>query len=98
MTFAGGGWASAKSGVDVTLRDVIVDPSLWIAGDRGTLLTTSGVPAAPFRKIDLGTQCDLVALFSRGNEIWVVGRGIIGGAVWRVRATDGVVVQHFGGC
>src|SRR5206468_7601167 len=39
VTFAGG-WLTAPSGVDVTLRDVIVAPAVWIAGDRGTLLTT----------------------------------------------------------
>ena len=98
LTFTGGGWLAAKSGVDVTLRDVIVDPGVWVAGDKGTLLTGSGVASAPFRKIDLGTTCDLVSLFPRGNDIWVVGKGAIGGGVWRVRAADGVVVQHFGGC
>lgn len=92
-----GGWLVAKSGVDVTLRDVIVDPGLWIAGDNGTLLTISGVPATPFRKVDIGTTCDLVALFARSNDIWVVGRSVLSGGVWRLRA-DGTVQQHFGGC
>src|SRR4051812_9945216 len=96
VTFSSG-WLSATSGVDVTLRDVIVEPAVWIAGDKGTLLTTSGVPAAPFRKIDLGTTCDLVSLFARGTEVWVVGHGAIGGGVWRLRP-DGTVIQHFGGC
>jgi hypothetical protein len=97
VTFASG-WNTATSGVDVTLRDVIVEPAIWIAGDRGTLLTSSGVPSAPFRKIDIGTPCDLVSLFARGQEIWVVGRGQLGGGVWRVRSSDGTVLQHYGGC
>ena len=97
VSFTSGGWLSAKSGVDVTLRDVIVDPGLWIAGDQGTLLTTSGVPATPFRKVDLGTTCDLISLFTRAGDIWVVGRNALGGGVWRLRP-DGTVQQHFGGC
>ena len=97
VSFTSGGWLAAKSGVDVVLRDVIVDPGLWIAGDNGTLLTTSGVPATPFRKVDIGTTCDLVSLFSRAGEIWVVGRNALGGGVWRLRS-DGTVQQHFGGC
>ncbi len=98
LTFAGGAWLPARSGVDVALRDVIVDPAVWIAGDAGTLLTTSGVASAPFRKIDLGTDCNLVSLFVRGGDIWVVGKGIIGGGVWRLRSSDGTVIQHFGRC
>ncbi|MDQ2951792.1 MAG: hypothetical protein M3R54_05970 [Chloroflexota bacterium] len=97
VTFTAGGWLTAKSGVDATLRDVIVAPGVWIAGDNGTLLTTSGVPATPFRKVDIGTTCDLVALFTRSNDIWVVGRSAAGGGVWRLRG-DGTVQQHFGGC
>lgn len=97
VTFTNGAWLPAKSGVDVTLHDVIVAPAIWIAGDRGTLLTSSGVASAPFRKIDLGTDCDLVTVFARGTEIWVVGKSLINGGVWRMRA-DGTVIQHFGGC
>ena len=95
VTYASG-WQVARSGVDVTLRDVIVTAGVWIVGDAGTLLTTSGVPAAPFRRVDLRTTCDLVSAFARGGDVWVVGRGPVGGAVWRLR--DGAVVQHFGGC
>jgi hypothetical protein len=98
MTFVGGAWLPAKSGVDVTLRDVIVDPAVWIAGDAGTLLTSSGAASAPFRKIDLGTDCNLVSLFARSGEIWVVGKSMIGGGVWRLRAADGTVIKHYGGC
>jgi hypothetical protein len=97
VTYANGAWRSANSGVDVALRDVIVAPGLWIAGDGGTLLTTSGVPSTPFRRVDIGTTCDLVSLFAAGGDIWVVGRGASGGGVWRLRP-DGTVAQHFGGC
>jgi hypothetical protein len=92
------GWLPAASGVDVTLRDVIVTPGVWIVGDKGTLLTTAPVPAAPFRKVDIGTACDLVSVFARNSEVWVVGRDAVGGGgVWRLRG-DGTVAQHFGGC
>ncbi len=95
VTYASG-WQIARSGVDVTLHDVIVDPGVWIVGDAGTLLTTSGVPSAPFKRVDIGTSCDLVSVFSRSGDVWVVGRGGTGGGVWRLR--NGVVAQHFGGC
>ena len=91
------GWQQANSGVTVNLRDVIVSPGLWIVGDGGTVLTTGGTPDAPFRKIDIGTTCDLVAVFARTGEIWVIGRNLTGGGAWRLRA-DGTVAQHFGGC
>jgi hypothetical protein len=92
------GWIASKSGVDVTLRDVIVSPSLWIVGDRGTVLTATPVAAAPFRKVDIGTPCDLVSVFARGNEVWVIGHDELGGGgVWQLRA-DGTVARHFGGC
>ncbi len=97
VSFASGGWLTAKSGVDVTLRAVIVAPGVWIVGDNGTLLTTSGVPSTPFRKVDIGTTCNLISVFARSGDIWVVGRNALGGAVWRLRA-DGTVQQHFGGC
>jgi hypothetical protein len=96
VTYAGG-WLPAKSGVDANLRDVIVSPGVWIVGDGGMVLTTGGTPAAPFRKVDIGTTCDLVAVFSRSNEVWIVGHSIAGGGAWRLRA-DGTVAQHFGGC
>lgn len=91
------GWQQANSGVTVNLRGVIVSPGLWIVGDAGTILTTGGTPDAPFRKIDIGTRCDLVAVFARSGEVWVIGRDLSGGGAWRLRA-DGTVAQHFGGC
>jgi hypothetical protein len=99
VTYANG-WLAAKSGVDVTLRDVIVTPGLWIVGDKGTLLTTTRLPppAVPFRKVDIGTACDLVSVFARSSEVWVIGHDALGGGgVWRLR-DDGTVAQHFGGC
>jgi len=95
VTYASG-WQIARSGVNVTLRDVIVDPGVWIVGDAGTVLTTSGVPSAPFRVVDIGTKCDLVSVFARSGDVWIVGRGATVGGVWRLHG--GAVAQHFGGC
>ena len=90
-----GGWQVVKSGVTARLRDVIIRPTLWIAGDQGTLLTgTTG----SLRTIDLRTQCDLVSVFSRGSEIWVLGSAPAGGGgMWQL-TLDGAVTQHWGGC
>lgn len=90
-----GGWRALRSGADVTLRDVIVEPGLWIAGDAGTLLT-AGPSVGTFRRVDLGTFCDLVGLFAKDGDVWVVGRAPSGGGVWRLH--DGVVAQRWGGC
>ena len=91
------GWHTLASGVDVTLRDITVGAGLWIAGDAGTLLTT-GSEVGTFRKVDLKTTCDLLAVFTQGSDVWVVGRPVIGGGggVWRLR--NGAVNLHFGGC
>lgn len=93
-----GGWQSLTSGVEVTLRDVIVDPAIWIAGDAGTLLTQGAAPGT-FRRVDLATTCDLVSVFSFGpsHEVWVVGRRAGGGGVWRLRS-DGTSLQRWGAC
>jgi len=95
VTYASG-WQIAKSGVDVALHDVIVDPAIWIVGDAGTVLTTSGVPSAPFKRVDIGTTCDLSSVFARSGDVWIVGHGATGGGVWRLQ--NGAVAQHFGGC
>ena len=90
-----GGWQVVKSDVTTRLRDVIVKPALWIAGDQGTLLTGT---AGSLRAIDLHTQCDLVSVFSRGSEIWVLGSATAGGGgLWQL-TLDGAVAQHWGGC
>ena len=91
-----GQWSTVPSGIDADLRDVITTPGLWIAGDKGTLLTRGASPSELLRKVDLRTDCDLVSLFSRGQDVFVVGRNVAGGGVWRLR--DGAVAQHFGGC
>jgi len=96
VVWADGQWNPARSGVDVVLRDIITTPGLFIVGDRGTLLTTGSSPDAPFRKIDLKTECDLVSVFARGPDVFIVGRSVSGGGLWRFR--DGAVAQHFGGC
>lgn len=92
-----GGWKPLVSGVDVTLRDITVGAGLWIVGDAGTLLTT-GSEVGTFRRVDLKTSCDLVAVFAQAGDVWVVGRPVIGGGggVWRLR--NGAVNLHFGGC
>ena len=96
VVWADGQWNTVRSGVDVDLHDVITTPGLWIAGNNGTLLTRGPNPAELLRKVDLKTECDLVSLFARGQDVFVVGRNVAGGGVWRVR--DGAVAQHFGGC
>jgi len=90
------GWHTVKSGVNARLRDVIVEPALWIVGDGGTLLHGS---LDDLRPIDLHTSCDLVSVFARGPraEVWVVGVKGGAGGVWRL-ATDGTVTTHWGGC
>ena len=89
------GWKVVASPVTSTLRDVIVDPAVWIAGDHGTLLTGT---VTSLRAVDLGTSCDLVSVFARGPDIFVVGSdGPGGGGVWRL-SRDGVVAQHWGRC
>jgi hypothetical protein len=87
------GWHPVASGVDVDLRDVIVQPALWIAGNRGTLLTGT---LDALRRVDLGTTCDLVAVFPSGDDIFVVGAEGPAGAVWRLR--NGAIASHWGGC
>jgi hypothetical protein len=96
VVWADGQWNPVRSGVTTDLRDVIAAPGLWIVGDKGTLLTTGASPDAPLRRVDLKTDCDLVSIFARGLDIFVVGRAASGGGVWRLR--DGAVAQHFGGC
>ena len=96
VVWVDGQWNTVPSGVDADLRDVITSPGLWIAGDKGTLLTRGASPSELLRKVDLKTDCDLVSLFSRVQDVFVVGRNAAGGGVWRLR--DGAVAQHFGGC
>ena len=57
-------------------------PGLFIVGDGGTLLTTAASPDAPLRKIDLRTECDLVSVFSRGPDVFVVGDMVVFEKSW----------------
>ena len=58
----------------------------YLAGDGGTLLAiTGGTGTKPsFALIPLGTTCTLRALFSRGDEVWVIGSDGGRAAVWRI--------------
>lgn len=73
------------------------DRSTYIAGDNGTLLHLSGTsdPKPSFTVIPLGTACTLRALFSRGDEVWVIGSDGGRAAVWRI---TGGTVFHWGQC
>ena len=92
-----GKWNAIRSGVDVDLHDVVLDPDLWIVGDKGTLLTRAAAPDSPLRQVDLHTQCDLVSAFRRGNELWIVARAGFGGGVFSIRS-DGSLIRKWGGC
>src|SRR5207245_2977261 len=91
-----GGWKPVASGASAALRGVIIDPAVWIAGDHGTLLTGT---LTALRSIDLGTQCDLVSVFAKGDDIWVLGSlgPAGGGGMWRL-SREGAVLQRWGGC
>ena len=79
-------------------RDVIDEPGVWIVGDKGTLLTTNDTtPQGTLRRVDLRTECDLVSIFARKDEVWIIGRAGLGGAVWQLR-TDGSLIRKWGGC
>jgi hypothetical protein len=86
-------WTLIPSGVDVTLRDVIVAPDLWIVGDAGTVLTSDG---GGLRRVDVGTTCDLKAVFARAGEIWIIGTAGGNGGALRLRA--GAVAGRWGAC
>jgi hypothetical protein len=86
-------WTLLASGVDVTLRDVIVAPDLWIVGDAGTVLTSDG---SGLRRVDVGTKCDLRAVFTRAGEIWIIGS--LGGSGGALRLRGGSVAERWGAC
>jgi hypothetical protein len=86
-------WSLIPSGADVALRDVIVAPDLWIVGDAGTVLTSDG---GGLRRVDVGTKCDLKAVFSRAGEIWMIGSVGANGGVLRLRS--GAVAERWGAC
>jgi len=69
----------------------------YAAGDGGTLISFSNTRSttSDVRRVDLGTTCTLRSLFSRGDEVWVVGSDGGRAAVWRVRSNG---VFHWGEC
>lgn len=93
-----GGWKRVAPPVHVAFHAALrIGDGTYIAGDQGTLLRLSGIPAAPaFTRIDLGTACTLRALFTRGTELWVVGSDGGRAGVWRI-AQDGTIF-HWGQC
>jgi hypothetical protein len=95
VVWADGKWNAVRSDVDVDLHDVILAPGLWIVGDKGTLLMRPS-PDALLQRVDLRTQCDLVSVFARKDEVWVIGRAGFGGAIWQLR-TDGSLIRKWGG-
>ena len=86
-------WTLIPTGVDVALRDVIVAPDLWIVGDAGTVLTSD---AGGLRRVDVGTKCDLKAVFSRAGDIWMIGS--LGGNGGALRLRAGAVAERWGAC
>ena len=71
-------------------------PAVYAAGERGTLVRFSDpVARSAATLVDLGTTCTLRALFSRGEELWVIGSDGGRSAVWRI---TGSTVFHWGQC
>ena len=72
-------------------------PAVYVAGDGGTLVrATDPIGSSPvWTPIDLGTTCTLRALFSRGDELWVIGSDGGRAAVWRLM---GGAVFRWGQC
>jgi len=93
-SFAGGRWSTVESGVDENLRSIARARSFaWVVGDKGVVLA---VDAARVRRFDLHTACNLTRVFSRGDDVWIVGSDDRGSGVWRLRAD--AVAQHWGAC
>lgn len=91
LRFDGKSWSAVESGVDTTLRDATLAPALWIVGDGGVVLT-----GEPLRRLDIGTSCDLHAVFAKGRDVWIVGSSGSRGGVWRLQG--GAVAQRWGAC
>ena len=70
----------------------------YLAGDNGTLLSFTGTSGSKpsFGLIPLGTTCTLRALFSRGDEVWVIGSDGGRSAVWRVGSAGSIT--SWGAC
>ena len=82
----------------VTYRAVLrAGPVTYAAGDGGTLISFQSAPftRSDVSRVELGTTCTLRSLFSRGDELWVVGSDGGRAAVWRLAASG---VFHWGEC
>ena len=97
LTWAGR-WTVAGGAPKVAYRAVLrAGPAVYVAGDGGTLVrATDPTGSSPgWTLIDLGTSCTLRALFSRGDELWVIGSDGGRAAVWRL---TGGAVFRWGRC
>ena len=93
------GWKRVEAPAALTYRVALrVGPVTYIAGDRGTLLRfPGGAGATPsVARVPLDTTCTLRALFSRGNEVWVIGSDGGRAAVWRVGSAGSIT--SWGAC
>ena len=80
------GWKRVEAPLLTYRAALRVGPVTYIAGDNGTLLRLpGGVGTTPsVARVPLDTTCTLRALFSRGDEVWVVGSDSGRAAVWRI--------------
>jgi len=93
------GWKRVEAPAALTYRAALrVGPATYIAGDRGTLLRfPGGAGTTPsVARVPLDTTCTLRALFSRGNEVWVIGSDGGRAAVWRVGSAGSIT--SWGAC
>jgi len=97
LTWAGR-WTVVGGAPKVAYRAVLrAGPAVYVAGDGGTLVrATDRTGSSPeWTPIGLGTTCTLRALFSRGDELWVIGSDGGRAAVWRLA---GGAVFRWGQC
>ena len=92
-----GQWSLVRGAPRVGYRAALrVGPAVYVAGDHGTLVRLSDpTPRSTLTTIDLGTTCTLRALFSRGDEVWVIGSDGGSASVWRL---GGGTVFRWGQC
>ncbi len=104
IAWTGGRWFTVDSGVEENLRAVArTAAAAWVVGEKGVVLTVEGltspgVPAKPIAvtRLDLRTACDLVSVFVRGDDVWIIGEDGASSGVWRLRG--GTIAQHWGAC
>lgn len=93
-----GRWTPVGGAPTVGYRAVLrTSAAVFAAGGGGTLVrsTDPSGRSPAWTAIDLGTTCTLRALFSRGDELWVIGSDGGRAAVWRVA---GGTVSRWGQC